>query len=187
MDITDGSIKFQSNFLGSDNSYYETLLETTPWQQEKISMYGKTYLVPRKTCWYSDEGIDYNYSGIASKSNPWNSVLLEIKTRVESELCEEFNSVLLNYYKDGNDKVSWHSDNEKCFGDNPTIASLSLGHTRRFDIKRKDKTGSTIKTDLCDGSLIVMSGEFQKYWLHQIPVQKKVTQGRINLTFRKVS
>jgi alkylated DNA repair dioxygenase AlkB len=109
------------------------------------------------------------------------------KRDIESFLPgEDFNSVLLNLYRDGNDKVSWHADDEKGLGNNPTIASLSLGVTRYFDLKHKDNPELKMRIDLTPGSLVVMTGELQHNWLHQIPVQKTIKEARINLTFRTI-
>jgi alkylated DNA repair dioxygenase AlkB len=112
---------------------------------------------------------------------------MDIKKVIEHFLPEEnFNSVLLNLYRDGNDKVSWHADDERELGINPTIASVSLGAVRRFDLKHKDDADQKLQLELSSGSLVVMKGALQHHWLHQIPTQKKINDPRINLTFRTI-
>jgi alkylated DNA repair dioxygenase AlkB len=187
--VLDGEILFIRNFLSPTEAkkYFDLLLETINWKQEQISFYGKTYPVPRKTAWYGYEGFDYSYSGIKCTTEIWTKELLEIKTAIEKiTLSEYFTSVLLNLYNDGNDKMGWHSDDEKKLGINPTIASLSIGETRRFDLKHKQNKDLNYKFELTSGSLLIMRGALQHHWVHQIPVQKKVKNPRINLTFRTI-
>ena len=187
--LRDGEVLFMKNFLTEieAQNYFKILNSTINWRQEEIKYYGKIYPVPRKTAWYGYEGFDYSYSGINCSPEPWTKELLNIKLKIEKLLPEEnFNSVLLNLYRDGNDKVSWHADDEKELGINPTIASLSIGVTRRFDLKHKDYPELQYKFELTPGSLIIMKGALQHNWLHQIPIQKKINQPRINLTFRTI-
>jgi alkylated DNA repair dioxygenase AlkB len=187
--LLDGEVWVMRNFMSQEdaNRYYKVLKDSINWKQEEITFYGKTYPVPRKTAWYGYEGFNYTYSGISCNPDPWTKELLEIKKDIESFMPEEdFNSVLLNLYRDGNDKVSWHADDEKGLGNNPTIASLSLGATRFFDLKHKDNPELKMRIDLTPGSLVIMTGELQHHWLHQIPVQKNIKEARINLTFRTI-
>ncbi|MEP7198118.1 MAG: alpha-ketoglutarate-dependent dioxygenase AlkB [Saprospiraceae bacterium] len=188
-EVQDGEVWLMSNFMPPDKAqnYYNAILSNSNWKQEEIKMYGKTYPVPRQTAWYGYEGFDYKYSGIMCNPDPWTKELLEIKKVIEHFLPgEDFNSVLLNRYRDGNDKVSWHADDEKELGINPTIASVSLGATRRFDLKHKVDPDKKLQIELTTGSLVVMKGALQHNWLHQIPAQKKVQEPRINLTFRTI-
>ena len=187
--LKDGEIWFMSNFMSTDKAedYYKALLTNINWKQEKISMYGKTYPVPRQTAWYGYEGFNYKYSGILCNPEPWTKELLDIKKVIEHFMPEEdFNSVLLNLYRNGNDKVSWHADDEKELGTDPSIASVSLGASRRFDLKHKNDPTQKMQLELGSGSLIIMRGSLQHNWLHQIPVQKKIQNPRINLTFRTI-
>jgi alkylated DNA repair dioxygenase AlkB len=184
-----GEVWIMRNFLSIEDAskFYKIINDTINWKQEEITFYGKTYPVPRKTAWYGYEGFNYTYSGINCNPHPWTKELLEIKKEIESFLSGiDFNSVLLNLYRDGNDKVSWHADDEKGLGINPTIASLSLGATRHFDLKHKDNPNLKMRIDLTPGSLVIMTGELQHNWLHQIPVQKTIKEARINLTFRTI-
>jgi alkylated DNA repair dioxygenase AlkB len=187
--LLDGEILFIRNFLSPQEAkmYYDLLHKTINWKQEQISFYGKTYPIPRKTAWYGYEGFNYSYSGIKCSPEIWTEELLDIKKEIEKFIpAEDFTSVLLNLYNNGNDKMGWHSDNEKELGINPTIASLSLGETRRFDIKHKHNSELNYKFELTSGSLLIMRGALQHHWVHQIPAQKKITNPRINLTFRTI-
>ena len=148
-------------------------------------MFGKNIAIPRLTAWYGDQNMNYNYSGINNDPNPWTSELQGLKAKVEQATNATFNSVLLNQYRNGNDSVSWHADNEPELGLNPIIASVNLGATRVFKL-RHNITKEVIKLELTHGSLLVMGGELQHYWQHAVPKTKKVLDTRINLTFRLI-
>jgi len=187
--LTDGEILFMRNFLSTSEAkhYFDLLQNNIDWKQEEVRFYGKTYPVPRKTAWYGYEGFNYSYSGITCFPEIWTKELLEIKSQIERFIPEEdFTSVLLNLYNNGNDKMGWHADDEKELGTNPIIASVSLGETRRFDIKHKQNKDLQFKFELTSGSLLIMRGALQHHWVHQIPAQKKVKNPRINLTFRTI-
>ncbi len=187
--IEDGELIYDPDFLGvgERRSLREYLIENVAWRQEPIKIFGKEVMQPRLTAWYGDPDTAYSYSGIVMEPLPWTEPLAEIKKRIEDFAGTPFNSVLLNYYRDGQDSMGWHSDNEPELGPNPVIASLSLGGVRRFHLKhRKRKELETKRMDLLDGSLLVMGGALQHHWLHQISKTKKAVAGRINLTFREV-
>lgn len=187
--LQDGEILFMRNFFTSSEAknYFELLQNNINWKQEEVKFYGKTFPVPRKTAWYGYEGFNYSYSGITCFPEIWTKELLEIKKEIEKFIPDEdFTSVLLNLYNNGNDKMGWHADDEKELGLNPTIASVSLGETRRFDIKHKQNPELHYKFELTSGSLLIMRGALQHHWVHQIPAQKKVKDPRINLTFRTI-
>lgn len=156
------------------------------WKQDWINFFGKRNPLPRLTSWYGDSGKTYTYSGIKSKPNEWNKGLLYIKEAIEECIGERFNSVLLNWYRDGSDSLSWHSDNEKELGVDPTIASASFGATRDFLVRRKDDNSKRLAFKLKHGSLLVMMGEMQRFWEHAIPKRKSLMQSRFNLTFRQI-
>ena len=187
--LQDGEILFMRNFFTSSEAknYFELLQNNINWKQEEVKFYGKTFPVPRKTAWYGYEDFNYSYSGITCFPEIWTKELLEIKKEIEKFIPDEdFTSVLLNLYNNGNDKMGWHADDEKELGINPTIASVSLGETRRFDIKHKQNPELHYKFELTSGSLLIMRGALQHHWVHQIPAQKKVKEPRINLTFRTI-
>lgn len=156
------------------------------WKQDTIKLYGKVIPLPRLTSWYGDRGRDYTYSGITSIPNRWNKGLLYLKERVESVSGVSFNSVLLNWYRDGEDHLSWHADDERELGHNPIIASANFGETRDFVIRRKDDKSQKLVIPLRHGTLLVMSGELQHYWEHSVPKRKQVNGSRFNLTFRRI-
>jgi len=165
----------------------DRLIAATPWRQEEIQIYGKHYLQPRLSAWYANQGLDYSYSGIQLSGLPWTDLLSGIKARAESLAGQEFNSVLINYYRDQNDSMGMHSDDEAELGKQPVIASLSLGGQRRFVLRhRYRKNMGSIKLELDSGSLLIMKGDTQANWKHGIPKQSKFCAPRLNLTFRMI-
>jgi alkylated DNA repair dioxygenase AlkB len=185
--IRNGEFLHIRNFFDKSLSdkYFNKLLVSIDWKQEKMNMYGKELLFPRLTAWYGDNEKPYSFSGITLQPKKWTPELLEIKKQVESKVDASFNSVLLNRYRNGNDSISWHTDAEKELGKNPVIASVNLGETREFQLKHIH-TNEKISIDLSHGSLLIMMGELQHFWKHQIPKTKKTVGERINLTFRVI-
>lgn len=165
------------------DKYLNRLIEDIKWEQESMKMYGKEIPFPRLTAWYGDNDKPYSFSGITLQPHPWSPGLLKVKKDIEEVVKLSFNSVLLNRYRDGKDSISWHTDAEKELGKNPVIASLNFGAERKFQLKHKD-TNERIDILLKHGSLLIMQGELQHYWKHQIAKSKKITQERVNLTFR---
>jgi alkylated DNA repair dioxygenase AlkB len=187
--LEDGEYWFMRDFLSLDQAlrYEASLLNTIEWKQEEVYVFGKKYKEPRKTAWYGDEECVYSYAGKTNHPTPWTDELVQLKTEIEALIPgTSFNSVLLNQYRDGNDKMGWHSDNEKELGKNPIIASLSLGATRFFDLKHKRIKSLKKRLELPTGSLFIMCGSTQENWLHQVPQQKTIRELRINLTFRQL-
>jgi alkylated DNA repair dioxygenase AlkB len=162
--------------------------QSVSWRQDHIIFFGKSVPLPRLTAWFGDPGFNYMYSGIQMAPTPWSPPLLEIKAEVERICKLRFNSVLLNKYRDGNDKVSWHSDDEPELGPAPCIASVSLGATRVFKLRPKPHKNGNKSTslDLSSGSVLVMAGTTQKYWEHELARTAKLVGPRINLTFRHI-
>lgn len=170
----------------SDQLFYE-LYNNTNWRQDSISFYGKSIPLPRLTAWYGNSGKSYTYSGIEMEPEHWTPNLLKIKSKIEILADVEFNSVLLNLYRSGKDSVSWHSDDEAELGKNPVIASVSFGDTRRFMFREKNqKDARKIEIELDHGSFLIMRGETQHFWQHQVPKTSKPVNPRINLTFRVI-
>ena len=163
------------------------LIKELNWRQDKISMFGQTHDVPRLNAWYGDADCSYSWSGITMTPNPWNSTLRDIREKVNGVASEQFNSVLANFYRDGNDKGDWHADDEEVLGQAPVIASVSLGATRKFRIRRKDRSEKATDIFLRSGDVLVMRGLTQLLWEHEVPRSKKVKEPRVNLTFRKVA
>ncbi len=172
-------------FKGFLPGLYSCFAGRLDWTIEELFVFGKWHPSPRLTCFYGDTGLEYSYSGKIHRAGPWPSELLEIKGQVEDQLKLSFNAVLGNWYRSGRDYMGMHQDNEKELGDNPQLASLSLGATRRFDFKNK-KSGEKVHIDLDDGDLLHMDGRVLEEWTHGIPKQLKVSEGRINFTFRRI-
>jgi alkylated DNA repair dioxygenase AlkB len=188
--MPDGEVIIYQNFfeqLESERLFNE-LISNMNWRQDKIKMFGKEFDQPRLTAWYGDEGKSYKYSGIIMNPESWIPALLLIKERIEKVIELNFNSVLVNLYRNGKDYVSWHSDDEPELGNNPTIASVSLGETRRFQLRHKsNKNLDTVEIALNHGSLLIMKGSTQHFWKHQVPKTSKLLKARINLTFRVIN
>lgn len=167
------------------NLWFKSCLHDLKWEKGFIKIFGKTHQIPRLQSWYADNGIEYTYSGKKLKRHNWNETLIEIKREIEKITSFKFNSVLANLYRDGNDSMGLHSDDEKELGINPVIASLSLGESRDLYFKHKNIKKS-LNISQKNGQLIVMYGETQKYWKHEIKKTKKLKKPRINLTFRNI-
>ena len=168
------------------DDFFNCLKEKIFWKQEYITIAQKIIAQPRLTAWHGDPSTKYIYSNLTLQPKAWNQDLLLIKEKVEDISGFHFNGVLLNYYRDGNDSVAWHSDNEAQLGDQPGIASFSLGETRKFVIKKAKKPDSCLEIFLRTGDLLIMYGEFQQNWIHALPKSKLIKNPRINLTFRKI-
>ncbi|WP_076589247.1 alpha-ketoglutarate-dependent dioxygenase AlkB family protein [Vibrio ostreicida] len=181
--LTNGKILWVEHFIDKEEAdvLQATLRETVPWSQEKITLFGRSVSQPRLQAWYGDKA--YTYSGLTLTPTPLPPSLEALKSRCEISAQQNFNSVFLNLYRDGQDSMGAHQDNEPELGPNPTIASLSLGSTRRFVLKHT-QTAQRHVLELTHGSLLVMSGELQHYWKHSVPKTTKPVGERINLTFR---
>jgi len=186
LDLKDADIQYYPSFFSSEESsaYFKILMNETPWQQDDIKLFGKTYAQPRLTALYGENEKPYGYSGITMLPKPFSKTLLEIKEKIETVIPASFTTVLLNLYRDGSDSNGWHSDDEKELGRNPVIASVSFGTPRVFQLKHKKDKTLKHKILLEDGSLLLMQGTTQELWKHQIAKSKKVVAPRINLTFR---
>ncbi len=183
----DVSILRDLNVSAPPDIVFRELLETTAWQQREMNIYGRKVLQPRLTAWYGDPDRAYIYSGIRNVPLPWSNLLLVLKGTIEDCTGERFNSVLLNYYRDNNDSMGFHSDDERELGPNPVIASLSFGDTRTFLFKHKKRNDfEIIPVVLTNGSLLLMKGATQTFWKHAINRERRPCGPRINLTFRKV-
>lgn len=181
-----GHIVYYPFFFDNEisNHYFEQLQQHTPWQQDDITVFGKVYKQPRLTALYGNNNNPYSYSNITMHPIPFSEILIEIKQKVEEFSKVEFTTCLLNLYRDGRDSNGWHADNEKELGTNPIIASVSFGAQRVFHLKHRMDKSQKIKLNLEHGSLLLMKGTTQHYWLHQIAKTKKIVDKRINLTFR---
>ena len=187
--MVDADVRFWRQFYDAQRAEHlmQQLLHDTPWRQEAITVWGKSHLQPRLTAWYADPGITYAYSGLTLTTLAWTAPLQQIRDAIEAACGQRFNSVLLNLYRDGQDSMGWHSDDEAELGCNPVIASLSLGATRVFKFRHKrNARQKPLAVELNDGSLLLMAGQTQHHWQHGIGKQSQVNGARINLTFRQV-
>ena len=169
------------------NALFQKLLEDTPWLHDNITVFGKTYPQPRLTALFGKNSKPYSYSGITMNSLPYSKTLQAIDKKIEQEIAHEFTTVLMNLYRNGNDSNGWHADNEKELGKNPVIASVSFGAERFFHFKHRLNKTLNYKLLLGHGSFLVMKGEMQHFWLHQLPKTKQTLGERINLTFRSIN
>jgi alkylated DNA repair dioxygenase AlkB len=180
----------EAHYFGSILSHQETehylniLLDTVKWENDQVVIYGKHIITKRKVAWYGDSDYAYSYSNTTKHALNWTEELIKLKDTVEKLTHTNFNSCLLNLYHNGEEGVSWHSDDETTLGYKPTIASLTFGAERKFSLKHK-ATKETVSLTLEAGSLFVMKGATQSNWVHCLPKMKNITTPRINLTFRK--
>lgn len=165
--------------------YFQRLYEQLDWQQEALFIYGRRVKVPRLMAWYGDDGAHYRYSGVDHQPQAWTAELLTLKDDIDAICGQVFNSVLANLYRDGQDSMGCHADNEKELGLNPIIASLSFGDSRLLRF-RHNKTRQKLDLELAHGDLLLMAGELQHHWRHELPKTRKPKQPRINLTFRRI-
>jgi len=166
---------------------FRILRKEVVWEQHRIRIAGREIPCPRRSAWYGDPLAVYRYSGLRLIPRPWTATLCALRERVEHLTGARFNSVLLNLYRDGNDSMGWHADDEPELGERPTISSLSLGATRRFSMRHRERKDlSPLYLELPPGSLLVMAGETQTHWRHQLAKTRKPVGERINLTFRLI-
>lgn len=185
--LPDGTLHYFPSFYSAEQSAacFGLLLRETPWQQDTLNFGGKAIAVPRLQAWYGDTNTNYGYSGLKLAPHPWTPLLTRLREELQQRLSLPFNSVLLNYYRDGQDSVAWHSDDERELGPDPQIASLSFGTSRRFELKHKQRRDlKKLALELGDGSLLLMGAGLQQHWSHQVPKEPAVTGPRLNLTFR---
>ena len=183
----DGMVNYYGKLLNQEvaDNYFSKLSQNIEWQNDKILIFGKHIVTKRKVAWYGDKQFKYTYSKIPKLALSWTKELLEIKSVIENKTGESFNSCLLNLYHNGEESMSWHSDDEKDLKKNSAIASLSLGAERKFTFKHKESK-EKVAFVLEHGSLLLMKNETQSYWLHQLPKTKLIKSPRINLTFRTI-
>lgn len=183
----DGELYYWPCFYGTEKAddYYHKLYRELAWRREQLFIYGRWVNVPRLMAWYGDPAARYRYSGVDHQPLPWTAELQALRGEVEAVCNAAFNSVLANLYRDGRDSMGCHSDDEKELGQNPLIASLSFGDSRLLRFKHR-KSGQKREIELNHGDLLVMAGELQHHWRHELPKTRKPKQPRINLTFRRI-
>ena len=183
----DGTVNYYRNVLTHNeaNRYFDLLLQNILWRNDEAVIFGKHIVAKRKVAWYGDSDYLYTYSNTTKQALVWTKELSDLKQKVEEVTRTKFNSCLLNLYRNGDEGIAWHSDDEKPLGENSIIASLSFGAERKFSFKHKH-TKQTISVVLEHGSLLIMKDATQTNWLHSLPKSKKITRPRINLTFRTI-
>ena len=167
------------------DKYYNQLFKALAWQTEELLIFGRRLKTPRLMAWYGDAQAHYRYSGVEHSPQPWTKDLLELRAAVEAVCQHRFNSVLANLYRNGQDSMGCHADDEKELGQNPLIASLSFGATRLLRFKHP-ASGGKLDLDLAHGDLLIMAGALQHHWRHELPKTRKIVEPRINLTFREI-
>ncbi|MEM9649515.1 MAG: alpha-ketoglutarate-dependent dioxygenase AlkB [Bacteroidota bacterium] len=188
LDLPQGNVIYYPSFFSWEEAdrFFQVLRESVPWQSDQIKIFGKTYNQPRLTSLFADNGKTYSYSGLTMTPHTFSPELLQIKSKVEEKAGADFTTCLLNLYRDGKDSNGWHADDEKELGRNPVIASVSFGASRYFHLRHKSDKTQKHKILLEHGSLLLMQGETQHFWQHQIAKTAKKVGERINLTFRVI-
>ncbi|MDB5987488.1 MAG: alpha-ketoglutarate-dependent dioxygenase AlkB [Nevskia sp.] len=189
IDLPDARILFFRQALSPSDAqrYFDDLYESVQWTEEEVVVWGKRHKQPRLVAWFGDPGAKYTYSGSTLNPQPWTPLLQQLRSEIEELADARFNSVLLNLYRNHLDRMGWHSDDEPALGRDPIIASLSLGESRIFQMKHKRRPELGIKSfELASGSLLLMSGSTQRYWLHSVRKESRPVAARINLTFRRI-
>ncbi|MRX65598.1 alpha-ketoglutarate-dependent dioxygenase AlkB family protein [Maribacter luteus] len=186
LNLIDSDIAYYPRFIDptTATAFFDVFRNTVPWQQDDIKVFGKIYPQPRLTAFYGNKDKTYSYANITMQSRLFSEELIKIKALIENKTQIDFNACLLNLYRNGKDSNGWHSDDEKELGDNPIIASISLGENRFFHLRHKKHKELRYKLLLEHGSLLLMKGETQHHWHHQLPKTAKQIGERINLTFR---
>jgi alkylated DNA repair dioxygenase AlkB len=186
LQLADATLSYFACFFDAAESaaLLQRLIAETPWRQDTINFGGKSVMVPRLQAWYGERC--YGYSGLKFQPLPWTPLLQDICRKISAASGLTFNSALVNYYRNGNDSVAWHSDDERELGPDPLIASLSLGAPRHFELKHRTLKRTKVKLLLDDGSLLLMGSGLQQHWQHQLPKDEGVALPRINLTFRLI-
>ena len=188
LNLPGAKLRYYESFFNKKEAgnYFIEILNTTTWKQDKIKVYGKTYMQPRLTALYANNALPYSYSGIKMHPEKMTHILSEIQNRIHKVSNNIFTTVLINQYRNGSDSNGWHADNEKELGKNPIIASVSSGSDRFFHLKHREQKELRFKILLKSGSLFFMEGETQTHWLHQIAKTSQPVGTRINLTFRRI-
>lgn len=175
-------------FLPPDeaNDGFRRLCAELPWTRPEVELYGRRHCVPRLQSWHGDPEAEYRYSGLLLAPEPWHPLLAQLRDRAEAACGCRFNSVLANLYRDGNDTMGWHSDDEPELGPAPRVASLSLGAARDFALRRRGATRMATRLPVGHNELLLIEPGLQARWQHSLPRRARVRQARLNLTFRWV-
>ncbi|MBS1490081.1 MAG: alpha-ketoglutarate-dependent dioxygenase AlkB [Bacteroidetes bacterium] len=183
----DGTVNYYGKLLTKAQAdfYLKYLLEKIEWRNDEAIIFGKKIITKRKVAWYGERPYKYSYSNTTKYALPFTNELLALKTLIEKETSERFNSCLLNLYHTGEEGMAWHSDGETDLKKEGAIGSLSFGAERKFAFKHK-QSKKKVELILEHGSLLVMKDTTQTHWLHRLPPTKLITKPRVNLTFRTI-
>jgi alkylated DNA repair dioxygenase AlkB len=189
--LAEADVRYAQTWLDQKeaDALFEHLQHEISWERHRLSLFGRQVDSPRLSCWIGDSGASYTYSRTRFEPRPWTPALLALRERLQTFCGVRFNSVLANLYRDGQDSMGWHSDDEPELGPRPVIASISLGAERRFRLRRKSPRGTRstpLGLPLAHGSLLCMAGDTQRHYQHDLPKVAAVTGARINLTFRRI-
>ncbi|MEN5204667.1 alpha-ketoglutarate-dependent dioxygenase AlkB [Stenotrophomonas sp. TWI700] len=187
--LPDAQVHWHRHWLSHDaaDTLQRTLRDDVPWEVHRIRIFGRQVDSPRLSCWMGDPAARYRYSGTEFVPQPWHPALLPLRDQLTAFCGHAFNSVLLNRYRDGDDGMGWHSDNEPELGPAPVIASVSLGAPRRFLLRRRDDHAKKAEVLLDHGDLLVMGGQTQRHYQHSLPKSARPLAERLNLTFRWIN
>ena len=188
IELPGAELRWMPHWLAPDEAaqWLAQLRDTIPWEVHRIRIFGREVDSPRLSCWIGDAEASYTYSRTRFEPHPWSMSLDALRQRVEAVCEARFNSVLANLYRDGNDSMGWHSDDEGELGSRPVIASLSLGAARSFRFRSRDEKRTVRSLELPSGSLLCMAGDTQRLYQHDLPKRRGLTDARINLTFRYI-
>jgi alkylated DNA repair dioxygenase AlkB len=181
-------VRYIEGWLGPEQALtaMQALRTEVPFTQHRVRMFGRELLAPRLSAWVGDPGASYTYSRVRHEPLPWTPTLAGLRDRLDSELSLRFNSVLVNCYRDGRDSMGWHADDEPELGDEPLIASISLGAERSMRFRSRGEDRVTVALSLAPGSLLLMAGRTQQLYQHAIDKTRAAVGERINLTYRWV-
>ena len=187
--LADADVRYDASAIGPARAaaLFDVLRAEIPWQQQGVHLFGRRVDMPRLTAWIGDADAAYTYSRTRFVPQPWSATLAALRDELQGLTGGRFNSVLANLYRDGRDSVAWHSDDEAELGAQPLIASLSFGAVRRFRLRHRHLAQARpFVIDMAPGSLLVMAGDTQRNYRHDVPKTTRAVGARINLTFRQI-
>ena len=188
LELPNAELRYQPDWLtpAEADTLFDAVRDGVAWERHRIRLFGRDLDAPRMSCWIGDADAAYTYSRTQYLPRPWPDALRTLRERLREELGTDFNGVLANLYRDGNDSMGWHADDEPELGARPLIASISLGATRRFLIRHREDAACRLAIELGHGSLLSMGGDIQLHYRHALPKTGRPVGTRINLTFRRL-
>lgn len=185
--LNGGELIYRPNYVSDDEHLFQQLQSQLNWQQPELQLFGRRHKTPRLVAFVGDSGVAYQYTGHLHTAAPWPKSLDNLRDKLGRDYGVEFNCALLNYYRNGDDSMGYHSDDEAELGSAPVVASISLGGARDFLLRSKNtEQRDPQKIMLESGSLLLMLPPTQRFWQHALPKRKRQDRPRINLTFRQI-